>query len=344
MSNAVIILGAGASADFGVPTLRGIFKDPYAQLLLQGDDILRQKLDDIFWAPRGHTLQTSDQSLTIEEMLTILRDWEQEVQLDGRPNMADLEDFRRRLYLVILAAVFQGKSSRAQHLNLLIDLSRRKFDHVTWASFNWDCIFESSFWYSSGPLGARSNPSLAIRLDNWMHGVVQHEYLKLHGSINWWVVNGRLTYLSFGGGGRLTQKWGEYSRGQSGSDFPVILEPSAYKYDDEIYQFLMPQWERFLQRLCEADCVIVIGYSLPDGDYQARSKVLTSFQTNNRSKWLIIDPSREVCGRYRRLLGQPRVTVLETTLAGSNNNLVANLQGAFKDIDFSDLAPEAADP
>ena len=56
MSKAVVILGAGASSDFGVPTLQGIFKDKWARQYLKPDSFLAQKLDEIFWAPRGHTL------------------------------------------------------------------------------------------------------------------------------------------------------------------------------------------------------------------------------------------------------------------------------------------------
>ena len=33
MSKAVVILGAGASSDFGVPTLQGIFKDIYPEII-----------------------------------------------------------------------------------------------------------------------------------------------------------------------------------------------------------------------------------------------------------------------------------------------------------------------
>jgi hypothetical protein len=70
MANAVVILGAGASADFGVPTLRGIFKDRHARTFLNSRKTFNKRLNEIFWTPRGHTVDTSDQSLTIEEMLT----------------------------------------------------------------------------------------------------------------------------------------------------------------------------------------------------------------------------------------------------------------------------------
>ena len=160
MPQAVVILGAGASADFGVPTLPSIFKDRYARQYLKHNARLTQMLEDVFWKPRGHDLDSSDKSLTIEEMLTTLRDWEQEVRLpvDLRPQ--NVEDFRKGLYVLIEQAVFEGKDTRGEHLNPLIDICREKFDHTTWASFNWDCIFESSFWYSQprGAPGSRINP------------------------------------------------------------------------------------------------------------------------------------------------------------------------------------------
>lgn len=139
-------------------------------------------------------------------------------------------------------------------------------------------------------------------------------------------------------------KWAEYAKGENAADHPIILEPSAYKYQDETYKFLAPQWDRFFQRLCEADCVLIVGYSLPDGDFWARSKVLTAFQANPKSKWLVVDPSPEVCARYRRLFGQRRLTVLETTLSGLNNDLANNLQNAFDNVEFVErpaVAPAA---
>src|SRR5678810_826877 len=83
MANAVVILGAGASADFGVPTLRTMFKDRQARAYVDSHDAFRVALERYFWTPRGHSLDSSEQSLTIEEMLTILRDWELEKVKSG---------------------------------------------------------------------------------------------------------------------------------------------------------------------------------------------------------------------------------------------------------------------
>jgi len=335
MSKAVVILGAGASADFGVPTLQSIFKDKQARRYLNEDDWLLRKLDELFWNQRAADLETSDQSLTIEEMLTVLRDWEKEPDADS-PGSDMLSRFRKSLYILIHRAVFVGKSSGGGHLNPLIRACRRKFERTTWATFNWDCIFEASFWYSKS-YGSRYNPAVVVDLQNWKYASSQaHELLKLHGGVNWWMINNTLTYLQFGAGGDLERNWREYAEASDPSDMPVILEPSVYKYDDPVYRLLEPQWKIFFKRLTEADIVIIIGYSLPEADTQARSKILTAFQINQGCQWLIVNPSDSSISRYRRLLGSLRVKVLQNGLAGFNNDILANLQEAFPTIDFSE--------
>lgn len=106
-----MILGAGASADFGVPTLLHIFKDPYARRYLASHSVLLDTLQDMFWTPRGHSLESSEQSLSIEQMLTLLKDWENEAQLDDAAKPQNVANFRRSLYCLIQRAVFEGKSS-----------------------------------------------------------------------------------------------------------------------------------------------------------------------------------------------------------------------------------------
>lgn len=74
MPDVVVVLGAGASAEFGVPVLRRMFKDPFARRYLEENPRLHRSLREVFWGPRGHDLESSDQSLTIEGMLTVLKD------------------------------------------------------------------------------------------------------------------------------------------------------------------------------------------------------------------------------------------------------------------------------
>jgi hypothetical protein len=337
----VVIMGAGSSADFGVPTLRSIFKDPSATAYLKRDKTLYDWLQKVFWGPRGHSVATSERSVTIEEMLTIIRDWQSEDK--DATDLKDIDDIRRRLYVLIYHAVYLYKSSDKAHFNGLIDILSRSFSQTTWASFNWDCIFESSFWYNSGPPypGYRSNPHLVIHIAGWRDGLSRNTYLKLHGSVNWWLVEGRPTYLKWAASGELSEKWKQLEAGKT-KDSPIILEPSAYKYNDPIYNdILKPQWDEFFKRLREADCVLVLGYSLPDNDPQARCKILTAFQVNQKCRWAVVDPTIEVRTKYERLLGSERLVTFDQSLAGFGVNLEDNLKAAFPNVE---IKPKPAPP
>jgi len=169
---------------------------------------------------------------------------------------------------------------------------------------------------------------------NWYNGHVRQTLLKLHGGINWWTVGGKLSYLSWGGGGQLNTKWAEYEVAKTPADEPVILEPSAYKYESPNYALLKTQWEIFFERLCEADCVIVVGYSLPENDSQARSRITIAGQVNENCRWLVVDPSEMICQRYKRLLGHTRLTTEITSLAGFNNEIDDTLRRAFPNVEF----------
>ena len=111
MARAVVILGAGSSADFGVPTLTTMFNDRHVRDYLRIKPALLQTLNDLFWEPRGHSLASCDQSLNIEQMLTILKDWEKESMIPPDSKPQDVASFRRGLYVLIQKAVFEGKSS-----------------------------------------------------------------------------------------------------------------------------------------------------------------------------------------------------------------------------------------
>jgi len=327
MSSALVILGAGASADFGVPTLKSIFKDSYAKEYLLKEVWLHSELKKIFWTPRGVDLNTSDTSLTVEEMLTIIRDWEQE-EILKKPNPKTVKKFRAKIYKLIMHAIFVGKSSSVKYLNQLIKELNWKFDEITWASFNWDCIFESSYWYIF-----KKNPKLIVK-ENWRNYISRHTLLKLHGGINWWNVGGKLKYHSFGArtANNVMEVWKTYDEN---SDFsPVILEPSYYKYESDCYNLLEGQWDYFFRKLIDADCVVIVGYSLPEGDAKARSTILLGFQANKKCNWLIVDPNENIISRYETLLGRKNVTYLPKSLAGFNSQIKNNLASAFPNIEW----------
>lgn len=69
--------------------MSGIFKDLQARRYLAKNRDLAETLQEVFWAPRGRTLETSDTTLRIGEMLTIVRDCEEVEGLRSRtPGLA----------------------------------------------------------------------------------------------------------------------------------------------------------------------------------------------------------------------------------------------------------------
>lgn len=330
MSSFVVILGAGASADFGIPTLSTIFKDPSARQYLLGNAKLKKLLEDVFWGPRGLNVETSDQGLTIEDMLTLLRDWAQDPSLGVSLPTETLLRFRQSLYQLIFRAVFYGKSTRGRHLNPLIEILEASFDSVTWVSFNWDCVFESSYWYVR-----HQNPKVVVPLNNWYNAPgAKSTFLKLHGSVGWWEINKTLTYFPFSGTGSLSKRWEAYTAADDGR--PVILEPSYYKYSDDCYKLLETQWPVCLERTTEADGVLVVGYSLPDGDARARSTLLTSFIRSKPTQiWSVLDTSQNTIDRYRRLFGTTRLGTLKSTLSGFNTDPGAYLSQMLPNLKFN---------
>ncbi|MDH5652631.1 MAG: hypothetical protein OEZ39_12325 [Gammaproteobacteria bacterium] len=295
-----------------MPTLRYLFQDAHAREYLRQNPNFNETLHNTFWRPRGLNLDTSDKGLTLEEILTVIRDYEKHTFNAPDLPVQNVAEFRKHLYALSKRAVFDGKSSTGRHLNLLITYSKARFEHTTWGSFNWDCLFEASYYYHGGPTWEyRSNPTITVNLRNWRTTYNSTLFLKLHGGVNWWYEGNELVYLPFGPGGELDTHWREYEQGVV-QGHPVLLEPSFYKYDDPVYNHLKPQWDRFVQELLQADVIIVIGYSLPEADPEARRALTIAFQGNPTAKFIVFDKSDWVRSRYVRIFGNERLRCIET--------------------------------
>ncbi len=325
---AVVVLGAGSSADFGVPTLKGVFKDFAARRYLTKNAELDDFLSEYAWKLRGVNADSSDRSLNIEEILTLLRDWEFDKSLGVDIDSDTITAVRRHVYQLLFRAVFMYKDTRKRLFNDLIICLEKTFRKVTWATFNWDCIFEASYWYTKG-----QNPQLIVDLENWIESNARSTLLKLHGSVNWWDLPGGLTYFRWGGGQKseLEDQWARY---RADSKFrPVILEPSSYKYQDECYKLLAIQWDEFLAALKRASIVLVVGYSLPESDSRARTMMLTGFQFGP-GNWGVVDPGGEIISRYSRLFGEQHLSTRQETLSSFTSNLKQNLEDLFPAYNF----------
>jgi hypothetical protein len=110
------------------------------------------------------------------------------------------------------------------------------------------------------------------------------------------------------------------------------LEPSVYKYGDDNYELLKPQWDHFIERLCAAGYVLIVGYSLPESDSQARSKITVAFQVNpNCQARLIVLGMVSVVSRVEELRGAHGTVLFgskELNLGGRLKSLSGDLPNA----------------
>lgn len=84
-----------------------------------------------------------------------------------------------------------------------------------------------------------------------------------------------------------------------------------------------------IKRLAQADCVLVVGYSLPEADEQARSAMMLAFQHNRQAKWVVVNSNTEVCARYERILGTVRSATYPMDLISFSEDLDDNMRREF---------------
>ncbi|MBC8066291.1 MAG: hypothetical protein H7Y17_15785 [Chlorobia bacterium] len=315
MRKLMVILGAGASAGMGLPMLGQIFKDKeVARYLTTNAHTFLRFLEDYIWQPRGVTIHESDSSLNIEEILTLLRQWErQEV---SPLSIEENRVIQRQLLGCVPKGVYteKGSSDSGRYLNRLVEHVDSQYDEVSWASFNWDMKFEQAFWHF---MKSRMVPPLNrlprcnSALLDWDGSNPKHYLMKLHGSVSWFTFPDQRVHNKRFGARKPTPidvAWDEYLGGGC-TAVPVIAEPSFFKHEViTAGTFLWKQWEDFNSRLATAHEILVCGYSLPDGDAKAKESCLTCVAVNPKASWTVVDPSNSVLEKFGRLVGGSRVT------------------------------------
>ncbi|MCL4283488.1 MAG: hypothetical protein KJZ62_00145 [Fimbriimonadaceae bacterium] len=342
MRKLVVILGAGASVSAGLPSLAGIFDDPSVQNYLENDGRdFKAFLEKHVWEPRGITPREFWKGLNLEEVLTLLRQW----RFSSKPNGGKHDNphsplnhsknmkIQRQLLGCVYRAVYEGKSGKSPEgrydYNTLIQLADSEFDEVTWATFNWDALLEQAFYYTF--YKQNRLPSCHSDLVGWDGADDKHRLLKLHGSVTWFYdTQGQVTYVPWGKticrGDQVGEHWSAYLTSVADAPRPMIAEPSFFKHEDLIERpFLLRQWEMFDEAIAKANLVLIIGYSMPDGDAMAKQSLLTAVERDTISKFVVVDPDSTyasdglariesgVMQRYRRVLGSPRLTECKQT-------------------------------
>ena len=322
MRKLTVILGAGASVSSGLPSLGGIFADEAVMRYLKSDGLPFLKfLEQFVWSPRQIGESDRWKGLNLEEVLTMLRLWENDDQspLNWKKNRS----FQKHLLGCVYNSVFVDKSNiECGDYSQLILLADEQFDHITWASFNWDTKLEEGF-LSAFPAFSTSEqlPSCSPSPVNWPGINQKHLFLKLHGSVSWFAnSSGMIIHKGsfFERSNReIADSWNDFLENGRGL-VPMIAEPSFFKHERiKGVSFLRRQWRRFHAELGQSDVILVVGYSLPDGDAMAKQALLTAVARNQNVRVWVVDPdqSGQVESRYVRIFGRQRLHACNQELA-----------------------------
>jgi hypothetical protein len=83
--------------------------------------------------------------------------------------------------------------------------------------------------------------------------------------------------------------------------------------------------------------VLIVGYSLPAGDMDARRALSIGYHCNPDAKYFVIDPSEEVCFKYQRLFGNERLICIQEKIEEQNWETIESFFNGSQDI-FSQIS------
>jgi NAD-dependent SIR2 family protein deacetylase len=336
MAQVVFILGAGASADAGVPLLAD-FLDTAWHLLETCEEALGAAATDfrhVFDGVEALSLTQAKSSLTfshLEEVFTAFEMAQTLQVLPGREG-ADVGSYVRAMESLIVTTIEQTLQFPSRDdvplppppygdfVKLLETLTAKATPKRSAAviTFNYDIAMDYALlgaeWcidYGFGRLGTGT----ALPL------------LKLHGSLNWGVcdVCGELqafnprhgTRHPVSGGQRvhahdpvtilrltcLAEKPPRCQRCKTGTlRIPVLVPPTWYK--EKGHRALSCVWARAARELREAEYIFVVGYSCPESDSFFRYLYSLGTASSKPLRVLcVVNPDGEVTARLGRLLG-----------------------------------------
>jgi hypothetical protein len=326
----VYVFGAGASVHVGGPLAKD-FLDEGFSLLTFGDrtefneesfyhvgnliDILYQNqfASKVTQALSSHIPITKSDfpNVTLEELLTYLdlaiakgEDW-----LDFRKHQQELYDFifqtleynMKPFYSDVTKFNTDGTLDHRRNLyDKLIDYVINPNDRNCFITFNYDLFLDRSVTINNyGLVGDYNLPFSSIQdfpsYDRIIKGQrvdKDVDILKLHGSMNWArCLNCGNIHLKFHGIYRSIIR--EKCRSCTNNLSPILIPPT-YRKNIESYG-LLNLWDKAEDLLSKADHIIIIGYSFPDADLEAKWLFKKALARGNKRPLLtIVDRSEKI--------------------------------------------------
>ena len=337
-SKLALIFGSGFSKDAGLPTTSDIpanfLSIPSNTVLTDGIEIEISKILRRFWK-EVFGYKDGGPPPSLEDHFTVL-----DLAANSGHHLGTyyspkkLRAIRRMSIHRVFSLVTFGKQAR-QHLRRMLFLLNEKFD-LSIVTLNWDIIVERHLEkYVDSPKLPFHYPietfALTGKLANrpWPHDGVP--LIKMHGSTNWVYCDScrriyagrvastalnRKTFLEpedfklfdikTGLANQLEALADNRDCPHCGNKFAGRVATFSYRKAFSIAQF-RTIWERAYAHLREADTWLIIGYSLPEADFEflhlLKSAQLARKKPSQLPIEVVIGGREETVKRYRRFFG-----------------------------------------
>jgi hypothetical protein len=330
----VYVFGAGASVDVGGPLAKDFLYEGFS-LLTFGDRtefneerfyrvglLIEILYKDGFAAKVTQAINNTPISksdfpnVTLEELLTYVdlaiargEDW-----LDFKKHQQDLYNFifetleynMKSFYSDVVKNNPDGTLDHwRNNYDKLIDYVINPNDRNCFITFNYDLFLDGAVTVNNYglvgdynlPFSSTQNFSSYDRIINSQREDKDVDILKLHGSMNWTrCLNCGNIYLKYHNRYRFIFN----EKCPSCNNFlSPILVPPTFRKNIESYG-IINLWDKADDLISKADQLIIIGYSFPDADLEAKwlfKKALV--KGNKRPSLTIVDPSNEIQNKIK---------------------------------------------
>ncbi len=333
----VFILGAGFSADSGVPVMRNfmqaakdLLENPESGLPEMHRDIFRSVFDYLYQLRSAQGIISFDVE-NIEHLFGI-------AEMEMESGERGLPEFRRNLITLILQTLdrsIRPNLSRGAHVVTLE--SGTQYERTVDTTYTELFAALSTRRWLSGEYGVPSNgvcrdaiitmnydcllDDALLKIDVMPdYGLPDASYskeftqpvrihlLKLHGSANWLFCANescpRRLQVWAGGPAERLDYAGRPCRSCSSTVEPVIVPPTWAKGSRR--EILAPVWSQALRALVEAGQVFVIGYSMPDTDAFFKYMLASALARNKAIDRIVaVNTDSRAIEKYVQLLQHP---------------------------------------
>ena len=329
MAKELFILGAGFSyavTNGTMPLLNGLTKELVDNLKLEEDEDLLQLWQEYVVNPNIGNVQNPNKS-NFEDIMTFLSSkFAYETYKDEHFKAALYQYITERIVAILQMINLEKEISNAPHLLQFANYLRKTKADIF--SFNYDLVLENlllkipgssrifdPLYTIKGALAFLSGTFCDSASLFWRDSL---KIYKLHGSINWMYDPDTPTGVQI-----VTSKTlPEYCRGLH----YLLIPPTILKNFVFHNNLLDIQWQEFREKLCLAEKIHIIGYSIPKTDIATYYALKTCIQPKCIVNMVVKNPTKAQIKGWKELFDkQEKQSNLNLFEEGFNENSLQEL-------------------